>query len=75
VTRKVYPSSLPYPLSAAVRTGNPLFLSGQVGMRDGKIVEGIEEQTRMTLDNIRQVLEQAGSSLERVVKVTVFMTD
>jgi enamine deaminase RidA (YjgF/YER057c/UK114 family) len=29
----------------------------------------------MTLDNIRQVLEQAGSSLERVVKVTVFMTD
>ena len=36
---------------------------------------GIEEQTRFTLENIRDVLERAGSSLDRVVKVTVFITD
>ena len=75
MTRKVYPSGLPYPFSAAVQTGNLLFVSGQVGMRDGKIAQGIEEQTRLTLENIRDVLAKAGSSLERVVKVTVFLTD
>jgi 2-iminobutanoate/2-iminopropanoate deaminase len=75
MTRKVYPSDLPYPFSAAVQTGNLLFVSGQVGMRDGKIAEGIEEQTRLTLENIREVLVRAGSSLESVVKVTVFLAD
>jgi len=75
VTRKVYPSDLPYPFSAAVQSGNLLFVSGQVGMRDGRVGQGIEEQTRLALENIRDILVTAGSSLERVVKVTVFLTD
>ena len=75
MTKQVYPSELPYPFSAAVRTGNLLFLSGQVGMRDGRVGEGIEEQTRIALENIRAVLAQAGCALEDVVKVTVFLTD
>ncbi len=75
MTKKVYPNDLPYPFSAAVRTGNLLFVSGQIGLRDGKVVDGIEAQTRVTLENIRDVLAQAGSSLEDVVKVTVFITD
>jgi len=75
VAKQVYPSDLPYPFSAAVRTGKLLFVSGQVGMRDGKVGEGIEEQTRITLENIQAVLAQAGCSLEDVVKVTVFLTD
>ena len=75
MAKQTYPSELPYPFSAAVRTGNLLFVSGQVGMRGGKVVEGIEEQTRATLENIRAVLAQAGASLEDVVKVTVFITD
>lgn len=75
MAKQVYPNELPYPFSAAVRTGNLLFVSGQVGMRDGKVVEGIEAQTRATLDNIRDVLAQAGATLEDVVKVTVFITD
>ena len=66
MAKHVYPNHLPYPFSAAVRTGNLLFVSGQVGMRDGKVVEGIEEQTRITLENIRDVLAQAGGSLEDV---------
>ena len=75
MAKQVYPSDLPYPFSAAVRTGNLLFLSGQVGMRDGKVGEGIEEQTRFTLENIRDVLAQAGCTLDDVVKVTVFLKD
>lgn len=80
MTKQVYPSKLPYPFSAAVRTGEPdgpglLFVSGQVGMREGKLGEGIEGQTRFTIENIRDVLAQAGCTLEDVVKVTVFMTD
>ena len=75
MAKQVYPSNLPYPFSAAVRTGNLLFVSGQVGMREGQVGEGIEEQTRFTLENIREVLAQAGASLEDVVKVTVFLTD
>ena len=75
MAKRTYPSSLPYPFSAAVRTGNLLFVSGQVGTRDGKIGQGIEEQTRFTMENIRDTLQQAGASLENVVKATVFITD
>jgi len=78
MAKHVYPSPSaegPYPFSAAVRTGDLLFVSGQVGMRDGKVGEGIEEQTRLTLENMRGVLAQADCSLADVVKVTVFITD
>jgi 2-iminobutanoate/2-iminopropanoate deaminase len=75
MTKEAFASDLPYPFSAAVRTGNLLFVSGQVGIRDGKTGNGIEEQTRMTMENIRDVLSRAGCSMESVVKVTVFITD
>jgi 2-iminobutanoate/2-iminopropanoate deaminase len=75
MSKQVFKSDLPYPFSAAVRTGNLLFVSGQVGVRDGKAGEGIEQQTRFTLDNMRDVLTLAGCTLNDVVKVTVFITD
>jgi reactive intermediate/imine deaminase len=75
MAKQVYPSKLPYPFSAAVRVGDLLFVSGQVGRRGDKVGDGIEEQTRFTIENIRDVLAQAGCTLEDVVKVTVFMTD
>lgn len=64
------------PFSAAVRVGNLLFLSGQLGNKPGtrELADtGIVGQTRQTFENIRGVLEYAGSSLERVVKCTVFL--
>jgi len=73
--KQVYPSELPYPFSAAVRAGDLLFVSGQVGICDGKTGDGIEEQTRFTLESIRDVLSKAGCTLQDVVKVTVFITD
>jgi 2-iminobutanoate/2-iminopropanoate deaminase len=67
------------PFSPAVRVGNLLFLSGQIGVRadaSGELVPGgIEPETRQTLENIRDVLVKVGSSMERVVKCTVFMAD
>ena len=75
MSKQVFKSDLPYPFSAAVRTGDLLFVSGQVGVRDGKAGDGIEQQTRFTLDNMRDVLSLAGCTLDDVVKVTVFITD
>jgi 2-iminobutanoate/2-iminopropanoate deaminase len=75
MAKKTYPSSLPYPFSAAVEAGGLLFVSGQVGMRDGRAGEGIQEQTRLALENMKDVLAGAGCALDDVVKVTVFLTD
>jgi reactive intermediate/imine deaminase len=55
-----------------------VYVSGQVGFRPGtaEVVEGgIEEQTRATLENMRTVLEKAGTAADKVVKTTVFLTD
>ncbi|HVE73086.1 MAG TPA: Rid family detoxifying hydrolase [Thermoanaerobaculia bacterium] len=65
----------PYP--HARRVGNMLFLSG-IGPRKpvtGEIPAGIEAQTRACIENIKTILEEAGSSLEKVVDVAVYLTD
>jgi 2-iminobutanoate/2-iminopropanoate deaminase len=66
-----------YPFSPAVRVGDLLFLSGQIGTDSaGRLVPGgIEAETRRTLDNIADILRRTGSSLDRVVKCTVMMAD
>lgn len=67
------------PFSPAVKVGNLLFLAGQIGTAanaQGNVVPGgIKAETRQTMLNIKEVLEKSGSSLERVVKCTVFMAD
>lgn len=66
------------PYSHAVSTGNLVFLSGQGPFKaDGSGVQRgtLEEETRLTFSNIQAVLKAAGSSLEHVVKVTVFLKD
>ena len=65
----------PYP--HARRVGDLLFLSG-IGPRSAgtnEIPEGIEAQTRAAIANVRSILEDAGSSLEKVLDVTVYLTD
>lgn len=69
---------LDLPFSAAVRAGNTIYISGNIGNLPGKLqlVEGgIGAETRQTLDNIRATVEAAGSSMDRIVKCTVFMAD
>lgn len=70
--------ALGLPFSEAVRVGDMLYLSGQIGTLPGSmtLVEGgIQAETRQTMNNIRDVLERYGSSLDRVVKCTVMIAD
>ncbi|RZV37470.1 MAG: RidA family protein [Chromatiales bacterium] len=69
---------LDLPFSSAVRVDNTLYLSGNLGNIPGtlELAEGgIEGETRQTMDNIKTVLEQFGSSMNDVVKCTVFLAD
>jgi len=71
-------ASVGLPFSSAVRVGNVLYLSGQIGNKPGtrELADtGVAGQTRQTLENIKTVLAHAGSSLERVFKCTVFLSN
>jgi 2-iminobutanoate/2-iminopropanoate deaminase len=65
------------PFSSAVRVGDMLYLSGQIGTDStGKLVAGgIGPETRQTMENIRAVVERNGSSMDRVVKCLVMLAD
>jgi 2-iminobutanoate/2-iminopropanoate deaminase len=66
------------PYSQAIRSGNLVFLAGQVPLdpATGQLVPGgIAEQTARSLENLKAVLEAAGSSLAQAVKTTVFLKD
>ena len=66
------------PYSQANIFGNLVFTSGQVPLvpETGAIVAGgIEEQTEQSLSNVKAILEEAGSSMEKVLKTTVFIKD
>ena len=73
------PGSLPgLPLSTGVQVGNVIYLSGQIGVLPGtrQLVDtGVTKQTQQTLENIKAILTYAGSSMERVFKCTVFLTN
>jgi len=65
-------------LSQAIKVGDWLFASGQLGLEvaTGKLVAGgIAAETRQVCENLKAVLEAGGSSLEKVVKVTIYMVD
>jgi len=66
------------PYSVAIRSGDLIFASGQLGLdpATGSLVPGgIEAETRQALTNLKHVLESSGSGLERVVKTTVFLKE
>lgn len=66
----------PLPLSKAIRAGDFVFLSGQLGLDEqGHIAVGIEAQTQHCLRTIRALLALADVGLEAVVKATVWLTD
>ena len=69
---------LDLPFSSAVRVDETLYVSGNIGNVPGTLdlaEGGIQGETRQTLDNIKRVLEHFGSSMDDVVKCTVFLAD
>ena len=65
------------PYSQAIKTGNFIFVSGQlpVNPESGLMPGGIKQQTKQSLNNVKEILKEAGASLQDVVKVTVFLSD
>ncbi len=68
--------SLPTPFSLSVTKGNFVFTSGQIYLKDGKLLEGtVEEQIHQVMNNLQGILEQAGVNFNDVVKTTIYTTD
>lgn len=66
------------PLSQAIKAGDWVFTSGQLGLdvATGKLAPGgIAAETRQVCENLKAILQAAGSSLDKVVKVTIYMVD
>jgi 2-iminobutanoate/2-iminopropanoate deaminase len=64
------------PYNQAVKAGGFVFVAGQLGLEPGAkemVGPGIAEQTERVLENLRAILEEAGTGLERLVKTTVFL--
>ena len=63
--------------SQAVRAGNTLYFSGQIGLdpATGRLVDGIENQIPRVFENLKAVAEAGGGSLADAVKLTVYLTD
>jgi len=65
------------PYAQAVKVGAMVYTSGQIALRpDGTMNDGdVIEQTKQVLTNLRHVLEEAGSGMDKIVKTTVFLAD
>jgi 2-iminobutanoate/2-iminopropanoate deaminase len=63
------------PYRPVVRAGPLLYCSGQIGIKDDRLEEGVAAQVRQAVANLAAVLEAEGASLADVVKTTVFLTD
>jgi 2-iminobutanoate/2-iminopropanoate deaminase len=65
------------PYSQAIKTGELVFVSGQLGLKPGdtQISGTIQEQTQQIFENLQAILEAAGSGLDRIVKTTVFLAN
>jgi 2-iminobutanoate/2-iminopropanoate deaminase len=63
------------PYTPVVRAGDWLICSGQLGLKDGQLVEGVGQQVTQAVANIQTLLTGQGSSLASVAKTTVFLAD
>ncbi|SPF42065.1 ketoacid-binding protein [Candidatus Desulfosporosinus infrequens] len=65
------------PYSQGVKVGNLIFTSGQLPLnpQSGELVADIEGATRQSLDNVKAVLEAAGASMDKIIKIVVFLRD
>ena len=75
----IQPEGMPRPeppYSPVVVSGETVYTAGQIGRdADGNIAEGIEAQTRQTLENVKACVEAAGCTMDDVVKVNAYLVD
>lgn len=76
----VFASEAPLPIgtySQAIRYGNLVYTSGQISLNSEGVIspEDIAGQTRIVIGNLKKILESEGSSLDKVIKTTVFLKD
>jgi reactive intermediate/imine deaminase len=69
------PLNNPYPFSEAVRVGDTIYLSGQLGIGPDGLVPGFDAQVRQMMDNVAATLAGLGLGMEHLVRCTVFMGD
>jgi reactive intermediate/imine deaminase len=76
ITSKHAPAALG-PYSQAVRAGDTVYLSGQLGLdpESGALAEGVEAQTHQIFKNLRAVAQAAGGELDDIVKLTILLAD
>jgi len=65
------------PYSQAVRVGNTIYCSGQIGLepKSGQLAEGFEAQAVRVFENLKAVTEAAGATLAQTVRITIYLTD
>jgi 2-iminobutanoate/2-iminopropanoate deaminase len=65
------------PYSQAIKVNGMIYTSGQIALnKDGILIEGdVETQTRQVLENLKEVLKEGGSSFERVIKSTIYLSN
>ena len=65
------------PYSQAVEIDNLVYTSGQLGIcpKSGELKEGVKEQTRQALENVKAILEEAGLDMNNIIKTLVFIQD
>ena len=76
MTKQVFKSDAPLPFSNVIVQNSVAYVAGQVGFDENQnIPEGIEAQTKWTIENLRHSLEEAGFKLEDVVKVGAYLVN
>lgn len=65
------------PYSQGIKVGNLIFTSGQIPMnpQSGELIADIEGATKQSLDNVKAIIESAGSSMDKIVKTVVFLSN
>lgn len=66
------------PYSQAIVTGNLVWVSGCIALKAGSgemVQDSLEAEARMVLDNLKAIVEASGSSMSKIVKTTIFLTD
>lgn len=75
--KSIWTSSAPQLFSSAILTKNEytMEISGQIGIKEGKVVDGFEEQTKQAFMNVLTILQDTGRWLDAITKVRTYLTD